>query len=79
MPIPQKRRLKILEEDRIDLVIEMLSIGDVDTFELARQLKEKHPKIPIVVLTHFSREVSLKLENEDLSCHRLCILLAGKQ
>ena len=62
-----KKALKILEEDRIDLIIEMLSIGDVDTFELARQLKEKHPRIPIVVLTHFSREVSLKLENEDLS------------
>ncbi len=62
-----KKAMKILENDRIDLVIEMLSIGDVDTFELARQLKEKHPGIPIVVLTHFSREVSLKLENEDLS------------
>ena len=36
--------MKILENDRIDLIIEMLSIGDVDTFELARQLKEKHPR-----------------------------------
>ena len=62
-----RKALKILEHDKIDLIIEMLSIGDVDTFELARQLKEKHPQIPIVVLTHFSREVSLKLENEDLS------------
>jgi CheY-like chemotaxis protein len=62
-----KKAMVILENDRIDLIIEMLSIGDVDTFAFARQLKEKHPKIPIVVLTHFSREVSLKLENEDLS------------
>jgi CheY-like chemotaxis protein len=62
-----RKVMSILENDRIDLIIEMLSIGDVDTFALARQLKEKHPKIPIVVLTHFSREVSLKLENEDLS------------
>jgi CheY-like chemotaxis protein len=62
-----KKAMTILENDRIDLIIEMLSIGDVDTFALARQLKEKHPQIPIVVLTHFSREVSLKLENEDLS------------
>jgi CheY-like chemotaxis protein len=62
-----RKAVNILENDRIDLIIEMLSIGDVDTFALARQLKEKHPKIPIVVLTHFSREVSLKLENEDLS------------
>src|SRR5512136_780642 len=62
-----KKAIRILEEDRIDLIIEMLSIGDVDTFAFAKQLKEKNPRIPIVVLTHFSREVSLKLENEDLS------------
>ncbi len=62
-----KKAIKILETDHIDLIIEMLSIGDVDTFALAGQLKAKHPNIPIVVLTHFSREVSLKLENEDLS------------
>jgi CheY-like chemotaxis protein len=62
-----REAFSVLENDRIDLIIEMLSIGDIDTFELARQLKQKHPKIPIVILTHFSREVSLKLENEDLS------------
>jgi CheY-like chemotaxis protein len=62
-----KKTFSILDSDRIDLIIEMLSIGDVDAFELAKQLKEKYPTIPIVILTHFSREVSLKLENEDLS------------
>jgi CheY-like chemotaxis protein len=62
-----KRAFSILDNDRIDLIIEMLSIGDYDTFELAKQLKGKYPTIPIVILTHFSREVSLKLENEDLS------------
>ena len=62
-----KKAFSILDSDRIDLIIEMLSIGDVDTFELAKQLKGKYPTIPIVILTHFSREVSMKLENEDLS------------
>jgi CheY-like chemotaxis protein len=62
-----KTAMRILEKERIDLIIEMLSIGDIDTFALASQLKESNPQIPIVVLTHFSREVSLKLENEDLS------------
>lgn len=62
-----KKAIGILENDQIDLIIEMLSIGDVDSFAFARQLKEKNPRIPIVILTHFSREVSLKLENEDLS------------
>lgn len=58
---------KILENDRIDLVIEMLSIRDIDTFELATRIKKKFASIPIVVLTHFSREVSMRLRNEDLS------------
>jgi CheY-like chemotaxis protein len=71
-----KKALSILEKDHIDLIIEMLSIGDVNTFELAKQLKAKYSNIPIVVLTHFSREVSLKLENEDLSAidHVFCWL-----
>lgn len=61
------RAFEILENERIDLVIEMLSTGEVDTFELAKLIKLRYNEIPIVVLTHFSREVSLKLENEDLS------------
>ncbi len=62
-----KKAFNILENEHIDLIIEMLSTGDVSTFDLAKQLKAKYSSIPIVVLTHFSREVSLKLENEDLS------------
>ena len=71
-----KKAFGILEKGQIDLIIEMLSIGDVNTFELAKQLKAKYSNIPIVVLTHFSREVSLKLENEDLSAidHVFCWL-----
>ncbi len=56
-----------LEKENIDLIIEMLNIGDADTFDLARQIKKKYAQIPIVVLTHFNREVSLKLQKEDLS------------
>jgi CheY-like chemotaxis protein len=62
-----KKAFEILEAENIDLIISMLSIGDIDTFELARRIKEKYPKKPIVVLTYFSREVSLKIEHEDTS------------
>ncbi|MFO7658912.1 MAG: PEP/pyruvate-binding domain-containing protein [Bacteroidales bacterium] len=62
-----RKAFSILENDKIDLVIEMLSIDDVNTFDLAKQIKARYTHIPIVVLTHFSREVSLKLENEDTS------------
>jgi len=56
-----------LRNDSIDLVITMFTIGGYDTFGLARDIKQEYPNIPIVVLTHFSREVTLKIENEDLS------------
>ncbi len=57
----------ILKNDSVDLVITMLTMGGYDTFELAHEIKNEHPQVPIVVLTHFSREVSLRLEKEDLS------------
>lgn len=62
-----RQSLYILENDQIDLIIPMLSVADVDTFKLARHIKEKYPLKPIVVLTHFSREVSLRLEKQDMS------------
>ena len=58
---------RILEEEDIDLVIEMLNLGEVDAFSLAKRIKKKHADIPIVVLTHFNREVSMRLQAEDLS------------
>jgi len=57
----------ILQEGNIDLVISMLSIKGTDVFALAKRIKAQFENIPIVVLTYFSREVSLRLEGEDLS------------
>ncbi len=57
----------LLEKKDFDLVITMLNVGKIDCFEMAKKVKQRHPKIPIVVLTHFSREVSMKLRDEDLS------------
>ncbi|HRZ43153.1 MAG TPA: PEP/pyruvate-binding domain-containing protein [Bacteroidales bacterium] len=58
---------QILSEGQIDLIINMLSIQDLDPFQLTRDIKARYPKIPIVVLTPFSREVSVKLDQEDLT------------
>jgi len=59
--------LKILQEEHIDLIISMLNVGEIDTFRLAKMIKQRYPLIPIVVLTPFSREVSMRLQKEDLS------------
>jgi DNA-binding response OmpR family regulator len=57
----------LLEEEQFELIITMLNIGKGSAFALAKQIKSKYNHIPIVVLTHFSKEVSIQLEKEDLS------------
>ncbi|PKP03519.1 MAG: phosphoenolpyruvate synthase [Bacteroidetes bacterium HGW-Bacteroidetes-6] len=56
-----------LENEKIDLVINMLSISDEDPFEVTRVIKRKYRHIPIVVLTPFSKEVSQRLSDQDMS------------
>lgn len=56
---------KTLHTEHIDLIIIMLGIGSIDIFEYANQFKESYPKIPIVVLTPFSRDISLKLTHSN--------------
>jgi CheY-like chemotaxis protein len=63
----EKEALVVLGSQHIDLIITMLSMGKSDSFDSARRLKEQYPGIPIVVLTSFSREVTLTIANEDLS------------
>lgn len=58
---------KLLGEKDFDLVITMLNVGKIDCFEMAKRVRKRYPDMPIVVLTHFSREVSIKLRDEDLS------------
>ncbi|MFA6402485.1 MAG: PEP/pyruvate-binding domain-containing protein [Salinivirgaceae bacterium] len=58
---------RILKKGDIDLVISMLSIDDTDAFALAKKVKQEHPRTPFVVLTHFSREIRLRMAKEDLS------------
>ncbi len=58
---------RTLAEENIDLIITMLSDEGIDTFDLAKKVKKFRPNIPIVVLTAFSREVTLKVSREDTS------------
>ncbi|MEI6455704.1 MAG: PEP/pyruvate-binding domain-containing protein [bacterium] len=63
----EEEAFEALEDKNIELVISMLNIEHTDTFDLAIRIKNKYPKIPIVVLTPFSREVNLKLAEKNLS------------
>ncbi|MBW6461317.1 MAG: response regulator, partial [Bacteroidales bacterium] len=53
----EKQAFELLHEEKIDLIIVMLSSEEMDTFSLAEKIKKDNPAIPIVVLTPFSREV----------------------
>jgi hypothetical protein len=63
----EKEALSILDEINIDLIITMLSAEKTESFDLAFKIKQKYPNKPIVILTPFSREISIKLHQEDLS------------
>ena len=59
--------LKVIKEQHIDLMINMLSMNTVDPIELASNIKKNNPDLPIVLLTTLSRDASLKLAKDDLS------------
>ena len=63
----EEEAFEVLKEKRVELIISMLSIEKSDTFDLALKLKTSYPKIPIVALSPFSREASIKLGSKDLS------------
>ncbi len=50
-----------------DLVICMPNMDNTDTFAAARHIKRIYPIIPIVVLTPFSKEISKRVSEEDLT------------
>lgn len=60
--------LEILAQKHFDIIITMPGVDLSETFEGARDIKQAYPQIPIVVLTPFSKEVSRRISNEDLSC-----------
>lgn len=62
-----KEAFETLENEKIDLVINMLSVTDMDPFQLSNTIKGNHPKVPIVVLAPHSREITKSLQTNDLS------------
>ncbi len=65
--VTEAEALVELETNHYELIIQMPNMDDLDIFSTARLAKAKHADIPFVVLTPFSREVSKRLSQEDLS------------
>lgn len=59
--------LKELRMNHYELIIQMPNMDDTDMFAISHKIKAKYPEIPFVVLTPFSKEVSKRLAQEDMS------------
>jgi hypothetical protein len=62
-----KRALKVLENEKIDLVITWLDAGSNKSFEASSLIKESYPNVPIAALSHYSTELRERLDREDIS------------
>ena len=63
----EEEALAELKDRNFELIICMPNMDNRDIFAAATEIKIYYPNIPIVVLTPFSKEVSKRIANEDLS------------
>ncbi|MDB9152953.1 PEP/pyruvate-binding domain-containing protein [Parabacteroides distasonis] len=63
----EEEALSELKNRNFELIICMPNMDNRDIFAAASEIKVHYPNIPIVVLTPFSKEVSKRIANEDLS------------
>lgn len=63
----EEEALAELRDRNFELIICMPNMDNRDIFAAAKEIKIRYPAIPIVVLTPFSKEVSKRVANEDLS------------
>lgn len=63
----EEEALSELKNRNFELIICMPNMDNRDIFAAATEIKVHYPNIPIVVLTPFSKEVSKRIANEDLS------------
>ncbi len=63
----EEEALNELKNRNFELIICMPNMDKRDIFAAATEIKTHYPHIPIVVLTPFSKEVSKRVANEDLS------------
>ncbi|MDR1527241.1 MAG: phosphoenolpyruvate synthase [Dysgonamonadaceae bacterium] len=63
----EKEALEAMANNLFNLVICMPNMDHSDIFASANHIKSAYPNVPIIVLTPFSKEVSRRIANENLS------------
>lgn len=54
-------------DDSFDFILTMYNVGEPDVFAFGRIVKERHPQIPVALLTSFSKDIYRRLEEQDRS------------
>lgn len=57
----------LAEDDSFDFILTMYNVGELDVFTFAKIVKERHPLIPVALLTSFSKDIYRRLEEQDRS------------
>ena len=57
----------LAEDDSFDFILTMYNVGELDVFSFAKIVKERHPQIPVALLTSFSKDIYRRLEEQDRS------------
>src|SRR5438309_1895923 len=56
-----KEALDVLDRDTLDLVLTDLLMPEMDGLELVKEVREKHPLVPVILMTAFgSEEVAIE-------------------
>ena len=59
-----KKALKILEKNKVELIINWLD-NSTDSYKVSNLVKKKHPKIPVVALSHHPKELQQLLDKKE--------------
>ena len=54
-------------DDSFDFILTMYNVGTPDVFTFAKIVKERHPQIPVALLTSFSKDIYRRIEEQDRS------------
>ena len=62
-----RKALEIIAAQKIDLVITMPHLDDMDAFSLGREVKHRSPDLPVILLSHSIKGVYPLPEDKDCS------------
>ncbi len=54
-------------DDSFDFILTMYNVGTPDVFAFAKIVKERHPQIPVALLTSFSKDIYRRIDEQDRS------------